>query len=137
MTCGKGTYVRSLARDLAEKLGTKGYVSALRRVKVGPFVADNAISLANLEEMGINAHQVLLPLEAALDDIPALALKKDEAARLRNGNEIALISRPDFERLAKAGIESGDEAIATLNGNAIALIERDGPKIKPFRVFNI
>ena len=143
MTCGKGTYVRSIARDLALKLGTFGYVSALRRTAVGPFTEENAVTLENFlakaEELSDSPSDFehLLPLETALDDIPVLAIKEDETARLRNGNEIALISKPDFERLAMAGIEDGDEALAIYKGIVIALVERIGPKIKPFRVFNI
>ena len=139
MVCGKGTYVRSLARDLAEVLGTKGYISALRRTAVGSFKEENAISLEKLEEMSNSAAHIelLLPLEAALDDIPALVLKEDETAKLKNGNAVPFISKPDFERLSKAGIENEGEAIAMFQGKAIALVTRDGPNIKPFRVFNI
>ncbi|MAF97583.1 MAG: tRNA pseudouridine(55) synthase TruB [Micavibrio sp.] len=142
MSCGKGTYVRALARDLALKLGTYGYVSALRRTRVGPFNAQEALTLekllAKIEELGDSAATLdaLQPLETALDDIPAFAIKEDEAVRIRNGNEITLISKPDFERLAKAGIENEDEALATYKGKALALVYRDGPKLKPFRVFN-
>lgn len=142
MSCGKGTYVRALARDLALKLGTYGYVSALRRTRVGPFNAQEALTLekllAKIEELGDSAATLdaLLPLETALDDIPAFAIKEDEAVRIRNGNEITLISKPDFERLAKAGIENEDESLATYKGKALALVYRDGPKLKPFRVFN-
>lgn len=142
MSCGKGTYVRALARDLALKLGTYGFVSALRRTRVGPFNAQEALTLekllAKIEELGDSAATLdaLLPLETALDDIPAFAIKEDEAVRIRNGNEITLISKPDFERLAKAGIENEDESLATYKGKALALVYRDGPKLKPFRVFN-
>jgi tRNA pseudouridine55 synthase len=139
MHCGKGTYVRSLARDLALKLGTFGHVSALRRTEVGPFTAANAISLAMLEEMGDNLgdFEHLLPLETALDDIPALAIKGEEAMRLKNGNAVPLISKADFERLTQSGLDDDGEALATYKGKPLALITRDGPNIKPFRVFNI
>ena len=141
MTCGKGTYVRSLARDLALKLGTVGHISALRREAVGPFEAKEAILLDKLQELGDKsaAKEVLLPLSFVLDDIPALDLKADEVTSLRNGQVVSLISRPDFERLSKAGIEGKDpqEAVAIFQDQAIALIEVQGPKIKPVRVFNL
>jgi len=143
MTCGSGTYVRSLARDLAIMLGTYGYVSSLRRTAVGPFTEDTAISLEKLlalcEEMGDSPAdlEALLPLETALDDIPALAIKEGEMARLRNGNELPFISKPDFDRLSKAGIENEGEALVTYQGKPIALVTREGPVLKPFRVFNL
>ncbi|MCB1650977.1 MAG: tRNA pseudouridine(55) synthase TruB [Alphaproteobacteria bacterium] len=137
MTCGKGTYVRALARDLAHALGTYGYISALKRTAVGPFAIKNAISLEKLEEMGINAPQALLPLETALDDIPALAIKEGETADLRNGRFLSFVSRADFARLEQSGIEQHDEALALYNGQPVALVEIEGPKIKPVRVFNI
>lgn len=144
MTCGKGTYVRSLAMDLAEKLGTKGYVSTLRRVAVGPFTLENAISLDSLEKIVQSAASItdvldeaLLPLETALDDIPALAIKEDETARLRNGQALSFVSRPDFERLQKAGIEHSDTALAVFRSRPVALVEIEGPSIRPVRVFNL
>jgi tRNA pseudouridine55 synthase len=135
--CGKGTYIRSLARDMALKLGTLGYVSALRRTTVGPFTLENAISLDNLVEMGDKAREVLLPLETALDDIPALAMKEDETAKLRSGQVLSFVSRPDFERLEKAGIGTDVTALAMYRSSPVALVEIKGPHIKPLRVFNI
>jgi len=82
---GKGAYMRSLARDLAEALGTVGYVAALRRVAVGPFLEADAISLDSLRALGHipAASRHLLPVATALDDIPALAVTDSEASRLR------------------------------------------------------
>ncbi len=139
MTCGKGTYVRSLVRDLAKICGSVGHVSALRRIAVGPFTHENTISLEKLEEMGDNAarNSALLPLDFVLDDIPALNMKQQETTRLRNGNEVAFISKPDFRRYSEAGIEDGDTALAVFENAPVALIERDGPTIKPVRVFNL
>ena len=146
--CGKGTYVRSLARDMAQALGTCGYVSALRRTQVGGFTEKNAISLEKLEEISNSAAseggwpsdvEGLLPLQTALDDIPALALKADETAPLRNGQEIGLVSRPDFERLTQAGINSKEAvvtAFAHFNGAPFALVEIEGPYVAPVKVFN-
>lgn len=141
VTCGKGTYVRSLARDIARALGTCGYVSALKRTAVGPFRMDHAISLDFLEKVDSNTilEDILLPLSFVLDDILALEIKHDEVARIRNGNVLAFIARPDFERLKKAGFGGADEqeALLTVNGNPIALAWISGPNVKPFRVFNL
>lgn len=141
VTCGKGTYVRSLARDIARALGTCGYVSGLKRTRVGPFTLENAISLDFLEKVDSNTllEDILLPLSFVLDDILALELKSDEVARIRNGNVLAFIARPDFERLKKAGFGGKDEqeALLTVNGNPIALAWVSGPNVKPFRVFNL
>jgi tRNA pseudouridine55 synthase len=141
MICGKGTYVRSLARDIARQLGTVGYISTLRRDSVGPFTLENAISLDKLEELSNSAplNEVLLPIETALDDILALALKEDEVTKLRNGQVLAFISKPDFDRLATAGFEHEDGCLAraTFQGQTIALIEIYGAQVHPIRVFNL
>ncbi|MCA6255161.1 MAG: tRNA pseudouridine(55) synthase TruB, partial [Phenylobacterium sp.] len=85
--CGKGVYVRALVRDLAERLGACGHVSALRRTRVGPFTEDRAITLENLEDLGHKAGllEALLPVETALDDIPELAVTAEDAFRLKQG----------------------------------------------------
>lgn len=134
--CGKGTYIRSLARDMAEALGTVGYTTNLRRETVGPFNLENAISLEKLAEIG---HSALLPVETVLGDIPALALKEQEAARLKNGQMLSFISRPDVERLYKAGIDldHATAALATCNGKAVALVDVIGVDIHPVRVLNL
>lgn len=137
MTCGKGTYVRALARDLAVKLGTYGYISALRRIAVGAFDENHAISLEKLEEMGDKAAEALLPLDAVLDDIPALGLKPDEVTKLRNGQDVSFVAKPEFERIKTVGLENGQTALAVFDGKAVALVERKGPNIKPVRVFNL
>jgi tRNA pseudouridine55 synthase len=134
VVCGKGTYVRSLARDMAEKLGTYGHIVALRREQVGFFDLDNAISLENLQEMGDSAalEEVLMPLQAPLDDIPALPVTDQEASKLKNGQSLSFISKQDFHRLD--GME--DTVLAELNGKAVALIEKQKAILKPVRVFN-
>lgn len=134
--CGKGTYVRSLARDIALKLGTYGHIIVLRRERVGSFDLHNSISLDLLEKMDHIAalEKVLQPLQAPLDDIPALLLRDQEVARLRNGQGLSFISRPDFERLP----EAHHQTVLTMYGDkAIALTERKGPELKPVRVFNL
>jgi len=139
MTCGKGTYVRSLARDLALDLGTVGYISALRRTQVGVFDEKSAILLDKLEEMGDKAslEAALLPVETALDDIPAFPIKQNEAANLRNGQVLSLVSRPDFQRLEVIGAKTGSEILVTLDGKPVALTKFESPSLKPFKVFNL
>ena len=137
MLCGKGTYVRSLARDLALKLGTFGYVSALERRAVGGFSIENAISLEKLERMDHSAarNEALQPVQAVLDDIPALSLKQDEIVSLKNGQALTFISRSDFQRLDD--LEHDGEALAVFQGKAIAIVAVEGPKVSPVRVFNL
>jgi tRNA pseudouridine55 synthase len=142
MLCGKGTYVRALARDLAADLGTCGHITALRREEVGPFILKTAISLDKL--LGLDniaaLSEALLPLETALDDIPALALREDETAKLKNGQILTFVARPDVERLQNAGLnldEEGTEVLALFQGKPIALVEVSGVKIKPVRVLNL
>lgn len=142
-TCGKGTYIRSIARDLAEILGTKGYISALRRTKVGGFDERTAISLDKfLENMAHSAPQeVVLPLVQALDDIPALSLTPTEVARIKSGQTLELLTRADVDRLIKVGLDpriTDDVLAVAMNGSTVvALLSVTGPRIQPVRVFNI
>ena len=101
----KGTYIRSLARDIALALGTVGHVTMLRRIKAGPFTLAPAISLDKLNEMGQarTLEQILLPLRAGLDDIPALALDPDQAGALRQGRVLAGIAVDDGQYFAMLG----------------------------------
>ncbi|HEU4837799.1 MAG TPA: tRNA pseudouridine(55) synthase TruB [Micavibrio sp.] len=141
--CGKGTYVRSLARDMGLKLGCFGYISALERAAVGPFTLENAISLDIFQQNDDKPtpEQVLLPLQTALDDIPVLALREQEASRLKNGNVLAFLSKPDLERMSQAGIEWGNgnlvTALTTFDKKAIAIVEIEGPELHPIRIFNV
>lgn len=135
--CGSGTYMRSLARDMARAVGTVGHITDLRREAVGPFTLDNAISLEKLEE---NSHSALLPLETVLDDIPALAINEREAVRLKSGNGLSFIARPDMDRLRRAGLDPDQPpgpALAVFNGKPIALVDVDGPEVRPVRVLNL
>lgn len=89
VTCSKGTYIRSLARDLALALGTVGHVAALRRTRAGPFALDAAISLDKLAALlQAGDEQAILPLTAGLDDIPALPVTPEDAALLRQGRTL-------------------------------------------------
>lgn len=141
VVCGKGTYIRSLVRDMAQALGTVGHIRNLRREAVGPLTQKTAISLEKLEELADSARleEALLPVETVLADIPALALNTQEAARLKNGQALTFIARPDLERLDKAGIDwqAGDTALAVLNGLPVALVDVEGLHIHPVRVLNL
>jgi tRNA pseudouridine55 synthase len=134
--CGKGTYVRALARDLGRALGTRGHVCALRRSRVGPFADDDMISLERLESLchraaagEVNLADMLLPIETALDDIPALAVSPADAARLHRGQAILLRGRD-------AAIVRGMVQVAA-SGQLVAIAEADRGEIVPRRVFNL
>ena len=145
--CGKGTYVRSLARDLGRALGALGHVSALRRSRVGPFSEADMISLERLEalchraaggernqraaggERNQNLADVLLPIETALDDIPAQAVSPADAARLQRGQAVLLRGRD-------ASIFRGMVQVAC-GGEIVAIAEVDRGEIVPRRVFNL
>jgi tRNA pseudouridine55 synthase len=101
----KGTYIRSLARDIAYALGTCGHVTYLRRTKAGPFTEDQAISLDSLEEiaMGRDLEDLILPLEAGLDDIPALHLDQTSAQAVRQGRVLSDMPQSSGLYLAKLG----------------------------------
>jgi tRNA pseudouridine55 synthase len=142
--CGKGTYVRALARDLAAALGTKAHVSALRRTRVGPFREDRAIALEYLGELCDRdaGSEVLLPVETALDDIPALAVTAEDAFRLSQGRPIVLLPR-QVETL-KARLSSSDGAgpasrivLAVHGGAAVSICEMRAGQLRPTRVFNL
>jgi tRNA pseudouridine55 synthase len=123
----KGTYVRSLARDIAHALGTVGHVAYLRRTQAGPFTETHAISLDKLEEIGNGARleDHLLPLEAGLDGIPALILDPECAQAARQGRVISGMLEPDGLYLATAG------------NVPVALMELSGGTAKVVRGFNL
>jgi tRNA pseudouridine55 synthase len=123
----KGTYIRSLARDIALALGTVGYVTHLRRTKAGPFAIDQAISLDKLGESGKarTLEHLLLPLRAGLDDIPALSLTPDQAGALRQGRVLAGIAVDDGLHFALAG------------DTPVALVEVVDREVRVVRGFNL
>lgn len=126
-TVSKGTYIRSLARDIAHALGTVGHVSYLRRTRAGPFGLDKAVSLDFLEETA-KARQLtrtVLPLVAALDDIPALPVTPDQAQLIRHGQK--LVGFP-----AKPGLQ-----LATSEGTPVALVEATADGLRVVRGFNL
>jgi tRNA pseudouridine55 synthase len=129
------------------KLGCFGYISSLKRTKVGPMALESAISLEIFEQMIDNPSQekdlsgVLLPLQTVLDDIPVLALKDQEFTALKNGNAVSFLSKPDLARLDALGIDwkSDDTttALVRYDDQPIAMVEIYGAKIQPVRVFNL
>jgi len=127
LVCGKGTYVRSLARDLARVLGTCGHVATLRRTRVGPFTEKGAISVEMLQDMGQGPPPsgILLPVETALDDIPALALTEAAAARLRQGQPVPV---PE---------DCSGTFRARCADRLLAIVEAHSGEARPLRVFNI
>ena len=130
VSCGKGTYIRSLGRDLALALGTVGHLSALRRTAAGPFREEAAISLPKLEALGHIPALLgaLAPVATALDDIPALALTEAQADRLRQGQPVLLTGNAP---------PSGAILRAETGSRLVALVRSDGVSLKPVRVFNL
>ncbi len=132
---GKGAYVRALARDMGRALLCLGHISALRRVSVGPFGEDSLISLDEIERLRLcapgegNLADHLLPVETALDDIPALAVSGADAARLRRGQAVLLRGR-DAPPLTGT-------CYVTAQGALVALAEAEGGEIHPKRVFHL
>ena len=137
--CGKGVYVRSLARDLGERLGCHAHVTALRRTAVGAFTEATSISLDSLEALGHSpaAFEHLLPIETALDDIPALALSEAEAFSLKRGQSVSLLSRLNLERVTALDLEVGDVVCAMAQGKPVALARYEGGSLSPVRVLNL
>jgi len=129
MVCGKGGYVRSIARDLGQALGCLGHVRDLRRVWSGPFDAKDGLTMDQIEAMArtdaLDAH--LLPLEQGLQDLPEVKATAEGAARLRNGNPGMVIT---------STVEYGDEAWASYEGRAVAVGRYKAGELHPSRVFN-
>lgn len=135
---GKGVYVRSLARDLAQALGAEGCVSALRRVRVGPFSTETAVTLDLLEEMVHRgaASEGLLPVATALDDIPDLAVTQEQAFSLRQGRPIVLLPR-QVETLESRFL-GGSRTVSAFQGQTlVALGQLRAGRLEPDRVFNL
>ena len=129
MTCGKGGYVRAIARDLGQALGCYGHVTGLRRIWSGPFTAEDGLSLDQVEAMAKTPELdgYLKPLELGLSDLPELRCTPEGAARLRNGNPGMVLA---------AAVEYGDEAWASLDGRAVAVGIYKAGELHPSRVFN-
>jgi len=127
VTVSKGTYIRSLARDIAYAVGTVGHVTMLRRLRAGPFGLDQAISLDRLNEIGKGAplENVLLPLEAGLVDIPALDLGPEQASMVRQGRVLTGLASEDGLYWARHGTVP------------VALVELSGGNATVVRGFNL
>ncbi|MDF1729191.1 MAG: tRNA pseudouridine(55) synthase TruB [Sulfitobacter sp.] len=129
MVCGKGGYVRSIARDLGKVLGCYGHVRNLRRIWSGPFEADEGLTLDRVEELArtpdLDSH--LLPLEQGLTDLPEVRATAEGAVRLRNGNPGLVIAQ---------GVEYGDECWASFEGRAVAVGRFRSGELHPSKVFN-
>lgn len=146
-TCGKGTYVRALARDMGRALGCHGYVIALRRTKVGPFDEAQAVTLADIEAIGRppeaeedgtqpfdmeaaagQLKELVQPVATALGTLPGFKVTPNDAASLARGQAVLLRGRD-------APIVTGT-GYATCGGELVALVEADRGSLKPFRVFH-
>ena len=130
LVCGKGGYVRSVARDLGEALGCFGHVLRLRRAWSGPFDAEDGLSLEQIDDMArtpaLDAH--LRPLEEGLADLPELTCTPEAAVKLRNGNPAMVIA---------SGVEYGDECWVSCEGVPVAVGRYKSGEVHPSRVFVI
>ncbi len=131
--CGKGTYVRALARDLGRALQCLGHVSALRRTKVGAFTEDRAVPLSVLEECADESRETLmarlLPVEVGLEDLPSLTMSSADAGQLRQGRAVLLRGRD-------APLVTGP-VYAVSKGELVALGEVEEGEFRPRRIFNL
>jgi len=128
MTCGKGGYVRSIARDLGAALGCHGHVRALRRIWSGPFQASEGVTVETLDAAAktTNLDAQILPLEVGLADLPEVRCLAESVAKLRNGNPAPVIAQ---------NVEFGEEVWASFDGQAIAVGTYRGGDLQPTRVF--
>ena len=129
MTCGKGGYVRAIARDLGASLGCHGHVRELRRIWSGPFDVSDGITLARVEELAQQPQldTYLRPLEEGLQDLPQVPATPEGAVRMRNGNPGMVLA---------SDVEYGDECWASLDGKAVAVGRYKAGELHPSRVFN-
>jgi len=131
--CGKGTYVRAIARDLGRELGCFGHVAALRRLRVGPFSEADALTIEDLEQAAeegtLGSFETLRPIETALGELPAIPVSSSDAASLARGQSVLLRGRD-------APIFTGP-FFATCRGQLVALGEAEKGALRPTRVFNL
>ena len=137
--CGKGTYVRSLARDIGRRLNTAGYVKELRRTQCGPFLESNSISLETLETLVHSAppSDYLLSVGTALDDIPALALNITQADHLRHGRPVRVQDTEGRSHVETGFLVDGDVFCAMADGRPVALARLIDGEIRVIRGLNI
>ncbi len=132
--CGRGTYVRAIARDIGRTLGCLGHVTALRRTRVGPFEEATAVAIedlesaAGLDDGGVELKSLLRPVESALAELLEVNVSQSDAARLARGQPVLLRGRD-------APVVSG-EAFSLSKGTLIALCEIERGELRPLRVFN-
>ena len=128
MTCGKGGYVRSIARDLGKALGCHGHVLSLRRIWSGPFDVEDGMTLEQIDALAktpeLDAH--LQPIEVGLTDLPEVTCPAESVAKLRNGNPAPVIG---------SGLDYGEEVWASFSGQPIAVGKYLGGTLQPSRVF--
>lgn len=132
--CGKGTYVRALARDMGLRLGTRGHVIGLRRLLVGPFGENDMVPLEDIEQLAeaedlTAPRSTLLPVDTALSDLPQVDVHRDGAARLRRGQSVILRGRDAPASAAEIAVFCG--------GDLVAIAEIDKGELVPKRVFNL
>jgi tRNA pseudouridine55 synthase len=127
--CGKGTYVRAIARDLGRMLGCLGHVTALRRTRVGPFTLDDATPWSDVADNPEGAARALLPVEGGLTELPCVVLSRDGAMRLRRGQSVILRGR---DAPAEGGPVYGSCSGVVI---AVGMVERG--ELVPSRVFNL
>ncbi len=130
--CSKGTYVRTLGADIAEKLGSVGYLTALKRTKCSNFSISDTILLDNLKNMVYedNCTEILLPVEASLRDIADFAVSEEDATKLKRGQRIS----PKNYNLKDL---YGNKALAMFNKRLVAIVLVEEKRISPLRVFNL
>ncbi|MBV9862013.1 MAG: tRNA pseudouridine(55) synthase TruB [Alphaproteobacteria bacterium] len=133
---GKGTYIRALARDLASALGTLGHVTELRRLSVGRFTERQAISLDSIASLrhSLAGSGYVLPIETALDGIPAMVLTAEEAARLRHGQQVAPRDPTELARLDR--LEDGAIVVTRDDQGLVGLARIDNGSLRPVRIIN-
>lgn len=130
--CSKGTYVRTLGKDLASELGTFGYLQELRRTKCGVFSLNDKILLENLKNMVYKEEleRVMLPITTSLRDIAVIAVSEGDAAKLKQGQRISP-KNYDINHII------GKEAVAMFDDSLVAIVEVEENRISPLRVFNL
>ncbi|MBI78577.1 MAG: tRNA pseudouridine(55) synthase TruB [Rhodospirillaceae bacterium] len=137
--CGKGTYIRSLARDIGRRLNTAAHVKELRRTHCGPFSELHSISLESLKTLVHSAppSAYLHSVETALDDIPAVVIDLSQADHLRHGRPIRVRTKEGCPCVDIDMLVDGDVLCAKAGGQLVALARLTGDEIRAFRVFNI
>ncbi len=128
MVCGKGGYVRAIARDLGRQLGCLGHVARLRRIWSGPFEATDGIAFDRIDRANqAEIEAAILPIQSALADLPEMAATEIGATRILNGNPGQVLGHAEF----------GEEVWVSRNGRALCIGRYMGGEVQPSRVFNL